>query len=98
MVDGSIPPEERHNLRAILEQLKEELENAPAEDGPTRERLETLARETQNLLDEEGELSPEAHKVFNSRLSQEMAHFEGSHPDLAYVIAQVIETLSGLGI
>ena len=41
---------------------------------------------------------PKAHRTFGSRLAEDLAQLEGSHPDLAYTIAQVIETLSGLGI
>lgn len=98
MTNGSIPSEERERLRVILEQLREALERAPAEDDDTRERLEALARETNSLLEGEEEEWAQAHRSFGHRLSEEVAHFEGSHPDLAYIIARVMDALSGLGI
>ncbi len=98
MTSGLNPSEERERLRAILEQLREALERAPAEDDDTKQRLEALARETSSLLEGEDEGWAQAHRSFGNRLSEEVAHFEGSHPDLAYVIARVIDALSGLGI
>jgi len=98
MSDGAMPPEDRERLRAILQHLGEELERAHTEDEATREKLESLADEVRALLDEGPQATPEAHRSFHSRLSEELANLEGSHPDLAYIAAQVIETLAGLGI
>jgi hypothetical protein len=98
MTEGTMPPEDRERLRAVLQQLGEELERARTADEATREKLEALADEVRALLDEGPQVSPEAHRTFGSRLTEELAQLEGSHPDLAYTVAQVIETLSGLGI
>jgi hypothetical protein len=97
MANG-IPPQESERLKVILEDLRDALENAEAADGPTRERLAALAAQTRELLDSAGGQTVEAHATYGSRLSEELAHFEGSHPDLALAIGRVIETLSGLGI
>lgn len=98
MTDEGLPPEERERLRAILQHLGEELEQAHTADEATRERLGALADEVRALLDKGPQATPEAHRTFSSRLTEELAGLEGSHPDLAYIAAQVIETLSGLGI
>jgi hypothetical protein len=91
-------PEDRERLRAVLQNLGEELERAHTADEATREKLGALADEVRALLDEGPRVTPEAHRTFGSRLTEDLAQLEGSHPDLAYTIAQVIETLSGLGI
>jgi hypothetical protein len=95
---SGIPPEESERLKVILEDLREALENAEAADGPTRERLADLAAQTRGLLESDESPTVEAHATYGSRLAEELAHFEGSHPDLALAIGRVIETLSGLGI
>jgi len=93
-----MPSEDRERLRAVLQHLGEELERAHTADEATREKLGALADEVRALLDKGPEVTPEAHRTFGSRLAEDLAQLEGSHPDLAYTIAQVIETLSGLGI
>ncbi len=98
MTGERMPPEDRERLRAILQHLGEELEQARTADEATREKLESLADEVRSLLDEGPQATPEAHRSFHSRLTEDLASLEGSHPDLAYTVAQVIEALSGLGI
>jgi hypothetical protein len=93
-----MPPEDHERLRAVLQHLGEELERAHTADEATREKLGALADEVRALLDEGPQVTQDAHRTFGSRLTDELAQLEGSHPDLAYTIAQVIETLSGLGI
>ena len=85
-------------LREKLEQLHAELQRTESVDTETQALLESLMADTRHLMEHEGEGLTEHHQTFNSRLEQALARFEGTHPELAYVMARVMDTLSGLGI
>ena len=85
-------------LREKLEQLHTEMQRTKSVDEETRALLESLMADTRHLMEHEGEELTERHQTLNSRLEEAVARFEGTHPDLAYVMARVIDTLSGLGI
>lgn len=85
-------------LRDRLEQLHAELQRTESVDEETRALLNSLMEDTRHLMEHEGEELTERHHTLNERLTEALARFEGTHPDLAYVMARVIDTLSGLGI
>jgi len=85
-------------LRERLRELHAELQKTDSVDGETRLLLEGLMEDTRHLIEHGGEEVTERHHALNSRLMDALAHFEGTHPDLAYVMARVVDTLSGLGI
>lgn len=88
----------RNDLRERLEELHEELRRVENVDETTRALLESLADDTRHLLEHEEPAGSERHRSLNDRLAEAAARFEGTHPDLAYVMAKVVDTLSGLGI
>ena len=85
-------------LRERLQELHEELGRAESVDEETRSLLRSLAEDTRHLLEHEEPAGSERHRSLNERLSEAAARFEGTHPELAYVMARVVDTLSGLGI
>ena len=85
-------------LRERLKELHTELQKTASVDDETRELLEGLMEDTRHLMEHEGEELTERHHSLNERLLEALARFESTHPDLAYVMARVIDTLSGLGI
>jgi Domain of unknown function (DUF4404) len=86
------------DLREQLERLHTELQRTQSVDEETRALLESLMVDTRHLIEHEGDELTERHQTLNGRLEEAVARFEGTHPDLAYVMARVIDTLSGLGI
>jgi uncharacterized membrane protein len=92
------PQKDSETLREKLERLHAELQRTESVDDETKGLLESLREDTRHLLEHEDEEFTERHATFNDRLSEAVAQFEGTHPELAYVMAKVIDTLSGLGI
>jgi hypothetical protein len=86
------------DLREKLEALHAELQRVQSVDRETQTLLGDILEDTRHLIEHEGEGVTERHQALNSRLVAALAEFEGSHPDLAYVMARVVDTLSGLGI
>ena len=91
-------PPEPGRLRELLERLHEELHNAAAIDPHTRDLLRGLQEDTRVLLEKGDENVTPGHGRLRDRLAAEVARLEGTHPDLAMAMAQVVDTLSGLGI
>jgi hypothetical protein len=98
MESDKMPPEEAERLKAILTQLREELDRTRVPDEAIQGKLDMLAAQLDTLLEEEAPATAEAHRSLGSRLKEAMTHVGEDHPALAYAIGQVIETLSGLGI
>jgi len=90
------PPSEE--LRALLAQLNEALSRAEASDPATRAQLEALAERTREAL--ESPLPPPLAEraALHHGLLGAIERFEGTHPELAYALGQVVDALSGLGI
>ena len=84
-------------LRAQLEHLHGELQQANALDSRQRERLETLANEIQELLDR-NESRPDHYRSLRERLSDEVAQLEASHPQITLLMRGAIDSLAYLGI
>jgi ElaB/YqjD/DUF883 family membrane-anchored ribosome-binding protein len=82
-------------LRERLEQLHAELEKTGSVDERSREALEHLVRDIQELLEESGE---PPHPSLRERLSQATRDFEESHPTLSATLGRVADALSNLGI
>ncbi len=83
------------NLRATLEQLHAELAKTESVDVRSREALESLLQEIQELLEQSG--AP-PHPSLKERLSQARRDFQESHPTLSATLGRVADALSNLGI
>jgi DNA-directed RNA polymerase specialized sigma subunit len=83
---------ESAELARRLSELKAELARTQSVDPTSRELLEQVQQEIENVLDapEEGSL--------RARLEAAIQHFETSHPDLTAIMGRVMDQLAHLGI
>ena len=88
-------PDRLEKLRAALAELNEEL-RADSLDDETREQLAEAAAEIAASL-RRGKRSEQTRRTEDS-LQGRLAEFEASHPELAGVIARLIDGLGQLGI
>lgn len=84
-------------LRAQLEQLHAELQQADALDPQQRERLQARANDIEQLLKRE-EIKPHHYTGLGERLSEDVAQLEASHPQITLLMRRVIDSLAYLGI
>ena len=84
-------------LRAQLEQLHAELQQADAIDPQQREMLQTRANDIEQLLKRE-EIKPHHYTGLGERLSEDVAQLEASHPQITLLMRRVIDSLAYLGI
>jgi len=84
-------------LRAQLEQLHAELQQADAIDPQQREMLQTRANDIEQLLKRE-EIKPHHYTGLGERLSEDVAQLEASHPQITLLMRRVIDSLVYLGI
>lgn len=82
-------------LRQMLEQLHQELENVGDVDDKGRELLETLGKDIQGVLDRSAD---EEDLPLARSLEESITHFEVTHPTLTAFISQVMSVLSNAGI
>lgn len=84
-------------LRAQLEHLHAELQQADALDPQQRELLQTLANDIHQLLNS-NENQPHQYRSLGERLSEDVAQLEASHPQVTLLMRRAIESLAYLGI
>jgi hypothetical protein len=84
-------------LRAQLEQLHAELQQADAIDPKQREMLQGRANDIEQLLKRE-EIKPHHYTGLGERLSEDVAQLEASHPQITLLMRRVIDSLAYLGI
>lgn len=82
-------------FRALLEQLRRELETADPVDEKGRELLRALDADIHALLERSENASLPATL---SRLDEAIAHFELEHPSLTAALSQMFASLSNAGI
>jgi hypothetical protein len=83
-------------IRQPLEKLHSELAGAAAEQH--HETIARLQAETQALLDRAAPPSPDEHRSFRERLGAALPDFEATHPRLTAAMAEVLDTLSRMGL
>ena len=89
---------QQDELRDLLERLRQSLDRAEAPDEETRGLLEALSDQTREVLERSEPPAGEERARLHTGLLGALERFEGTHPDLAYVIGKVVDALSGLGI
>ena len=89
---------DHQHLRETLEKLHSELESTPSVDDESRELLRGLMKDVQELLARSGEGPHPRDQSIGERLRHGIQYFEVTHPRLAAMMEQVINTLSGAGI
>ena len=86
-------------LRQLLEELHQKIENTDSVDEKGRELLDHLSTDIRNLLERTGEKKPR--RVTSgevSRLEQSIQHFEVTHPTLTAALSQLLNILNNAGI
>ena len=83
-----------------LKELQQELNKLIGTDTPTKDALIVLKKdidETVRQLErpDTGELD---HEPLGQRLSESLNYFSAAHPNLAAVINNILNTLSGTGV
>jgi uncharacterized protein DUF4404 len=85
-------------LREQLERLDAELKSIESVDDASREVLQRVQEDVQNLLLRSGTMAPPQEVSITARLRQGIQHFEVTHPNLVAMMEQVVNTLSEMGI
>ena len=89
------------SLQERLAELRSELESTEALDEQSRELLDALHRDIEQLLERSalrdgGEADDDGDLL--DRLREAARHFEESHPALTSAVGRVADALSSLGI
>ena len=87
----------KEKLRALLEELHQELASAENVDAESQALLEQVAGDIRNLVDVEA-ADGDSHGSAASRAQDAALRFESEHPRLAGVLNQLVDALNKLGI
>jgi hypothetical protein len=85
-------------LRNLLHQLHDEIENTRTVDEKGSELLRDLKGDIRALLDRSEENLIQLHPSFVQRLEGSLTHFEVTHPSLTMLISKLLDSLSNAGI
>ncbi len=90
----------RSELYKHLKELQQELTKLLEKDTQTKDALKIFKKDIDKTLrqlehSDTGELD---HESLGQRLSESLNHFSAVHPDLAAVINNILNTLSGSGV
>lgn len=87
----------REKLQRLIASLNEELGSADSVDAESKEMLQQLTRDIENIAAGDGDPSATA-EVASSQLEQATLKFETDHPRLSMILGEIIDTLGKLGI
>ena len=90
--------DQNRQLREQLERLDADLKRTESVDEMGRTILHQLQKDVQELLARSGEASSLQEHPIMTRLRQGIQYFEVTHPTLAGVMEQMVNTLSTMGI
>ena len=87
-------------LRALLEELQNELATAEADGEETTQALKRLRRDVEKAMEELGEAAQGEfdHAPLGNRLKEAVTRFEATHPRLTGVINNILNVLAGSGV
>jgi ElaB/YqjD/DUF883 family membrane-anchored ribosome-binding protein len=85
-------------LRKLLDQLHDEINNTKTIDDKGRELLSDLESDIHALLERSGSTPEQSQSTLVQRLESALDHFEVTHPDLTMLISRLLESLSNAGI
>ena len=85
---------ENQNLRQALEQLHAELQRTDSTDPKTRELLQHLINDIQNVLQDTRTESPPRYDDLRQPLADSVKRLEDSHPSLVLTIGRVLDNLA----
>lgn len=89
----------QNNLRQLLEQLHNELEQTESMDERGRDMLRHLDGDIRDLLKRSGGTAEtDVAEPVLERLQDTIDHFEATHPTLTTVLSEMMTILSNAGI
>ncbi len=89
---------EPNELRSKLIALHNELARTGNVDAETRELLEHLSGDIQELLEKPGAPDDRRYGSLSRRLRESLARFETSHPQLTAAMERAIDALVQMGV
>jgi ABC-type transporter Mla subunit MlaD len=89
---------QRKQLRATLQELSDALTQAGSIDDQTRELLQSVTGQLQQLLQQEKKLSPEDVRPVDRDLKELLLRFETEHPQLTSILGRIADGLANVGI
>jgi hypothetical protein len=83
-----------------LKELQQELNRLIGTDAPTKDALIVLKKDIDKTLRqlEHSDTGQLDHESLGQRLSESLNYFSAAHPNLAAVINNILNTLSGSGV
>ncbi|MDE3090613.1 MAG: DUF4404 family protein, partial [Chloroflexota bacterium] len=85
---------DNRQLRETLEQLHSQLGQAQPVDDSTRQVLQHLMKDIEQVLKIPGDIPAQHANSLSARLTASLKHFEDSHSDLTLTIKQVLDNLA----
>ncbi len=87
----------REKLQRLIASLHEELGSAESVDDESRELLQQLIRDIQDIASGEAP-SSESQAAASGQLETAALKFESDHPKLSMILGEIMDTLGKLGI
>jgi hypothetical protein len=89
---------EEQELRKLLEQLHNEIEQTQSVDEKGRDLLQDLGSDIRELLARSGQDNLEARPSVLKRMEDSVSYLEVTHPTLTNTLSKILESLSNAGI
>ncbi len=87
----------RKDLHDELEALHSNLHRIDSVDDETRDLLENVASDIQQIL-EASEADKSQHRSLNDRLIEAIGRLESTNPEITNTMRSIVDTLSNMGI
>ncbi len=85
-------------FRQTLEELHQRLLEADSLDEETRQLLEHVDSDIQQILKKDVDQPTDTHRSLNSQLDEAVGAIESEYPNLADAMRQIMNTLANMGI
>jgi predicted rRNA methylase YqxC with S4 and FtsJ domains len=85
-------------LKQHLKDLDAELKNLDTVDEDSEKLLKEIVNDVQVLLSHKVEFPSVHHATIKERFTQNARHFDISHPSLASILKNIVNTLNSMGI
>jgi len=89
---------DEQELRKLLEQVHNEIENTKSVDDKGRELLHDIGADIRELLARSGEETLDAQPTMLKSLEDSISYLEITHPTLTNTLSKILESLSNAGI
>jgi dsDNA-specific endonuclease/ATPase MutS2 len=89
---------EDKDLRDLLTQLHDEINNTQKVDKKGSELLNDIDMHIRDLLERSGKTPVQLHPTAVQNMQSALVHFEVTHPSLTTLISKLLDTFSNAGI